>query len=183
VNMVANRLPRIRIDNIWKRRFIDRSSGNRKTAYTNFALVTSNRNFRFYELIVHNFPVVVQARRSAMMPTGMRELQTLPGDYMMSITRRRMCALLPALLPLAAQLQAFGEDNSLPSGAFTFDKAPMHVPSNNAQVRLMLREKRDRRGIKYTRPRCLRVAHPPLPLIISALGDVAYRGNDRAYRE
>ena len=60
---------------------------------------------------------------------------------MMSMTRRRVCALIPALLPLAAQLQAFGEDNSLPSGAFTFDKAPTHVANNNAQVRLMLRGK------------------------------------------
>lgn len=59
----------------------------------------------------------------------------------MSITRREMCALIPAVLPLAAQLQAFGQDNSLPSGAFPFDKAPMHVANNNAQVRLMMRGK------------------------------------------
>jgi hypothetical protein len=59
----------------------------------------------------------------------------------MSVTRRAMCALLPALLPLAAELPAFGEDSSLPSGAFSFDKAPMHVANNNAQVRLMLHGK------------------------------------------
>ena len=59
----------------------------------------------------------------------------------MSITRREMCALIPAVLPLAAQLQAFGQDNSLPSGAFPFYKAPMHVANNNAQVRLMMRGK------------------------------------------
>jgi mannose-6-phosphate isomerase-like protein (cupin superfamily) len=59
----------------------------------------------------------------------------------MAITRREMCALVPALLPLAAQLQAFGEDSSPASGAFSFDKAPMHVANNNAQVRLMLRGK------------------------------------------
>ncbi len=59
----------------------------------------------------------------------------------MSITRREMCALIPAVLPLAAQLQAFGQDNFLPSGAFPFDKAPMHVANNNAQVRLMMRGK------------------------------------------
>jgi mannose-6-phosphate isomerase-like protein (cupin superfamily) len=59
----------------------------------------------------------------------------------MSITRRTMCALIPAILPLAAQLQAVAEDRSLPSGAFTFDKAPMHVANNNAQVRLMMRGK------------------------------------------
>jgi len=59
----------------------------------------------------------------------------------MSITRREMCALIPAVLPLAAQLQAFGLDNSLPSGAIPFDKALMHVAHNNAQVRLMMRGK------------------------------------------
>ena len=59
----------------------------------------------------------------------------------MSINRREMCALIPALLPLATQLQAFGEDNRLPSGAFSFDKAPRHVANNNAEVRLMLRGK------------------------------------------
>ena len=59
----------------------------------------------------------------------------------MSITRRETCALIPAVLPLAAQLQAFGQDNFLPSGAFPFDKAPMHVANNNAQVRLMMRGK------------------------------------------
>ncbi len=59
----------------------------------------------------------------------------------MSITRREMCALLPGLLPVAAQLQAVAEDNSLPSGAFPFDKAPMHVANNSAQVRLMMRGK------------------------------------------
>lgn len=59
----------------------------------------------------------------------------------MSLTRREMCALLPAILPLAAQLQAFAEDNSLPSGAFWFDRAPMHVANNHARVRLMMRGK------------------------------------------
>ena len=59
----------------------------------------------------------------------------------MSITRREMCSLLPALLPVAAQLQAFAQDTSLASGAFSFDKAPLHVANNNAQVRLMLRGK------------------------------------------
>ena len=59
----------------------------------------------------------------------------------MSFTRREMCLLLPALLPAAAELQAFAQDKSLPSGAFSFDKAPMHVANNNAQVRMMLRGK------------------------------------------
>ncbi|HMJ22750.1 MAG TPA: cupin domain-containing protein [Terriglobales bacterium] len=59
----------------------------------------------------------------------------------MSITRRKMCVLLPGLLPVAAQLAALAEDNLLPSGAFSFDKALMHVANNNAQVRLMMRGK------------------------------------------
>ena len=59
----------------------------------------------------------------------------------MSTTRREICALLPSLLPLAAPLQALAEHRSLPSGAFRFDKAPMHVANNNAEVRLMLRGK------------------------------------------
>jgi mannose-6-phosphate isomerase-like protein (cupin superfamily) len=58
-----------------------------------------------------------------------------------SITRREMCLLLPGLLPVAGKLQAFGQDKTLASGAFFFDKAPMHVANNNAQVRMMLRGK------------------------------------------
>jgi len=52
-----------------------------------------------------------------------------------------MCALIPALLPAAPQLQAFAPDKSLPSRAFSFDKAPMHLANNNAQIRLMMRGK------------------------------------------
>lgn len=63
------------------------------------------------------------------------------GRCSMSITRREMCAMLPALLPLAVQLQAFAQDTSLPSGAFSFDKAPIHVANNNAQIRLIMRGK------------------------------------------
>jgi mannose-6-phosphate isomerase-like protein (cupin superfamily) len=59
----------------------------------------------------------------------------------MSFTRREMCLLLPALLPAAGELQAFAQNKSLPSGVFSFDKAPMHVANNNAQVRMMLRGK------------------------------------------
>lgn len=60
----------------------------------------------------------------------------------MSITRRSLCTLLPGLLPLATHLTAFAETNyAIPSGAFSFDKAPMHVANNNAQIRLMLRGK------------------------------------------
>jgi mannose-6-phosphate isomerase-like protein (cupin superfamily) len=57
----------------------------------------------------------------------------------MSVTRREMCLILPSLLPIAVELQASTEDVSLPSAAFAFDKAPMHVANNNAQIRLMVR--------------------------------------------
>ena len=60
----------------------------------------------------------------------------------MSITRRTLCNLLPALVPLALELPALADnDHAIPSGAFTFDKAPMHLANNNAQIRLMLRGK------------------------------------------
>lgn len=76
-----------------------------------------------------------------MMPTENRCCTFFPGRPTMSLTRREMCLLLPALLPAAAGLPAFAQDKSLPSGAFSFDKAPMHVANNNAQVRLMMRGK------------------------------------------
>jgi len=59
----------------------------------------------------------------------------------MLINRREICRMLPALLPLATHLQVFAQDSSLPSAAFAFDKAPMHVANNNAQIRLMMRGK------------------------------------------
>ena len=59
----------------------------------------------------------------------------------MSITRREICFLLSGFLPVAAELQAFAPDKSMASGAFSFDKAPLHVANNNAQVRMMLRGK------------------------------------------
>ncbi len=59
----------------------------------------------------------------------------------MTITRREMCLLLSGLLPVAAEVQTLAQDKSLASGAFSFDKAPLHVANNNAQVRMMLRGK------------------------------------------
>lgn len=59
----------------------------------------------------------------------------------MTMTRRETCLMLSALLPAVANLQALAEDNSLPSAAFAFDKAPMHVANNNAQIRLIMRGK------------------------------------------
>lgn len=60
----------------------------------------------------------------------------------MSITRRELCGLFPMLLPLITDPKVMAaDDQPLPSGAFTFEKAPMHVANNSAQVRLMLRGK------------------------------------------
>ncbi|HEX9270714.1 MAG TPA: hypothetical protein VGA01_00730 [Candidatus Binatia bacterium] len=60
----------------------------------------------------------------------------------MSISRREMCMLLPALLPVAVELNAFAaQDNALSSGVFAFDNAPLHVANNNVEVRLMFRGK------------------------------------------
>jgi mannose-6-phosphate isomerase-like protein (cupin superfamily) len=60
----------------------------------------------------------------------------------MSITRRTLCSLLPGLVPLATQLPALADrGHAITSGAFSFDKVPMHVANNNAQIRLMLRGK------------------------------------------
>jgi hypothetical protein len=82
-------------------------------------------------------------------------------------TRRAMCLLLPGLLPVAAE-PTFARDNFLPSGAFQFDKAPMHVANNNAQIRLMMRGKlATGDGLEvheFTLPSVAR--RPPLRIII-----------------
>jgi len=59
----------------------------------------------------------------------------------MPLNRRELCILLPSLLPLAASLKAVAQDNSLPSGAFQFDKLPLHIANNNAQIRMVMRGK------------------------------------------
>ena len=59
----------------------------------------------------------------------------------MSLSRREICLLLPALFPLAANLPSAAEDNSLPSGAFQFDQLPLHIANNSAQIRMIMRGK------------------------------------------
>ena len=59
----------------------------------------------------------------------------------MSITRREICSMLRGMLPLAIGIPAVAQDSSLPSATVAFDKAPMHVANNNAQIRLMMRGK------------------------------------------
>jgi mannose-6-phosphate isomerase-like protein (cupin superfamily) len=59
----------------------------------------------------------------------------------MSLNRRDICLLLPALFPLAAHFSALAEDSALPSGAFQFDKLPLHIANNNAEIRMIMRGK------------------------------------------
>lgn len=67
----------------------------------------------------------------------------------MITTRREMCFLLSGLLPVASEMRAVAaklrasasKDNPLPSGSFEFDKLPLHISNNNAQVRNILRGK------------------------------------------
>ena len=60
----------------------------------------------------------------------------------MVTTRREMCFLLSGLLPVASEMRAVvsaSKDNPLPSGSFEFDKLPLHISNNNAQVRNIMR--------------------------------------------
>jgi quercetin dioxygenase-like cupin family protein len=53
-----------------------------------------------------------------------------------------MCSLLPVLLAVVPSTSASAAQNGdLPTAAFPFDKAPLHVANNNAQIRLMFRGK------------------------------------------
>ena len=57
----------------------------------------------------------------------------------MTITRRKLCSLLPAAL-LPAGLGAAPLEDSLPSAIFPFDQLPVH-PSNGAEIRPVLKGK------------------------------------------
>jgi len=59
----------------------------------------------------------------------------------MALNRREMCLLLPGLLPLAGLTPALAEDDSLPSGGFAFEKLPLHIANNNAEIRNVMRGK------------------------------------------
>lgn len=59
----------------------------------------------------------------------------------MTITRRKMCILLPGLLPAAAALDAFAEaDPSLPSANYPYDKLPVQT-LDHAEMRRVLKGK------------------------------------------
>ncbi len=67
---------------------------------------------------------------------------TLSIGEAMAITRRDVCTIVPALLPLVTTAKLFAAaDQPLASGAFSFENAPMHVANNSAQVRLMFHGK------------------------------------------
>lgn len=64
----------------------------------------------------------------------------------MTLNRREMCWVLPGLLPLAAGVAAFTQEppateGSLPSGAFQFDKLPLHISDTKAEIRWVMRGK------------------------------------------
>jgi quercetin dioxygenase-like cupin family protein len=59
----------------------------------------------------------------------------------MSMTRREVCLLFPALLPAAVGIEAFAaESDSLPSTNYEFDKLPVDV-SDHAETRRVLKGK------------------------------------------
>lgn len=59
----------------------------------------------------------------------------------MSLSRRDVCFLLPAILPLAPSIPTLGQDSSLPSRAFPVNRMPLHIANNNAQIRTVMRGK------------------------------------------
>jgi mannose-6-phosphate isomerase-like protein (cupin superfamily) len=59
----------------------------------------------------------------------------------MSLTRRELCALLPAILvPVAVRLDSAPPDDAMPSATFPFDKLPVNK-SKNAEIRPVLKGK------------------------------------------
>lgn len=58
----------------------------------------------------------------------------------MSVTRREMCLLLPALLPAAVELPAFAQGDSLPSATFSFDKLAVEG-REHAEIRHIMKGK------------------------------------------
>lgn len=60
----------------------------------------------------------------------------------MSMTRRELCATFPAvLLPaLIPSEDSFGQESSMPSAMYPYDKLPIRTP-NNAQIRDVLKGK------------------------------------------
>ena len=59
----------------------------------------------------------------------------------MSTTRREMCKMLPALLPLMSGLDASASaDGALPSATFSFDKLPVQV-ADHAEFRRIMKGK------------------------------------------
>lgn len=57
----------------------------------------------------------------------------------MSVTRRELCCLLPALLPVAMELPALAAaDESLPSATFAYDKMPVQS-LDHAEMRSIMK--------------------------------------------
>jgi mannose-6-phosphate isomerase-like protein (cupin superfamily) len=59
----------------------------------------------------------------------------------MSLTRRKLCQMLPAILPLAAAAEASSaQDSSLPSATWTFEQLSM-TAAGGAEIRPVLKGK------------------------------------------
>ncbi len=59
----------------------------------------------------------------------------------MTITRREICLLFPAIVPAAAALNAFtAEDIAMPSAHYSFDELPMQI-LDHAELRRVLKGK------------------------------------------
>jgi mannose-6-phosphate isomerase-like protein (cupin superfamily) len=109
----------------------------------------------------------------------------------MSVSRREICLMLPSLLPIAIEPQASAQDSLLPSAAFAFDKAPMHVANNNAQIRLMMRGKlATGEGLEVHEttlppggaPTATTHHHPHSEMWLVREGTIELRVNGKAYR-
>jgi mannose-6-phosphate isomerase-like protein (cupin superfamily) len=109
----------------------------------------------------------------------------------MSVSRREICLMLPSLLPIAIELQASTQDSLLPSAAFAFDKAPMHVANNNAQIRQMMRGKlATGEGLEVHEttlppggaPTATTHHHPHSEMWLVREGTIELRVNGKAYR-
>jgi quercetin dioxygenase-like cupin family protein len=62
-------------------------------------------------------------------------------EVSMSITRRKVCLLFPALIPAAVGTAAFAaEDHSLPSAVYAFDRLPVEI-LDHAEMRSVVKGK------------------------------------------
>ena len=104
--------------------------------------MTSLRPFRFCEVDVHNFGMVRHSGSPCYDADRNAAFSCIPsGDLRCRLLDVSYAWCFPDFCRSWPTLQALAQDKSVASGAFSFDKAPMHVANNNAQVRMMVRGK------------------------------------------